>query len=365
MSDIIVLDNNTALDAADMVASNASIAVTDLDTLLGGLPGVIASLPEVVTDLVNHITVSVLPALELDGIGELLEDVPGALETVLEIVPGTVGGVLTGLGMHLDGTVDVLTNQTLGITAALNPILDPVADLVNDITMSLGVTDELPARLSALTGIAILGGDSIVHNVAGILDASLGLNLEPTVDALVGSLGLAVDELTVSLGLGHVLDIVDVGLTGGPVAIEGTADQSGAASHGLLSSLFTDAVDLGDSQSDNNLLLAVHGLATDVPADVSSSVGTILTGTVDTTVPTLVGHTSVGVADLLDNPATVGVGSLLTDPSTIGVGSLLEDPTTVGTSLGADVDHSVTGVTTLVDDTATGLGLDLHLGGLG
>jgi hypothetical protein len=382
MSDILVLDGNTALDAADVAASNASILFGDADTQLGGLPNVIASLPEIVVDVVDHVTAALLPSLELDGVlgfglGGLLEELPGALGHVLDITPGLVGGSLLGLGQHADGSVDVMTNQTLGVTSALNPILDPVAGILNDITLSLGVTDELPARLSALTGIAILGSDSIVHNVAGILDASLGLNLEPTVDSLVGSLGLVLDDLTISLGLGHVLDLVDVGIAATPVAAEGTVDQSGDASHGLLSSLFGDAHGLGDSESDSSLGLALHGLLTGVPTDVDSAAGIVLTDTLDSTVPDAVDHTTVGVGDLLDNSATVGLGGLLggsataglggllNNSATVGVGSLLDDPTTAGTGLGADVDQTVHGVTSLVDDSATGLGLDLHLGGIG
>ena len=41
---------------ADLAGSIAAIAVSDLDTLLGGLPDLISSLPEVVVDVLDHVT---------------------------------------------------------------------------------------------------------------------------------------------------------------------------------------------------------------------------------------------------------------------------------------------------------------------
>ncbi|MBA3743160.1 hypothetical protein [Sporichthya sp.] len=336
MSDIIVVDK------ADEAIFFAGSAVTDLDGLLGGVPDLIESVPDLVGDLLDHLTVSVLPdSLDLDELLDL-DDLDGTVGHVLGIVPGTAGGVLSGLSLHLDGTVDVLLDQTLGVTAVLNPILEPVAEIVNQITMTLGVTDELPARLSALAGIAIVGSDSVLSNLTEILDATLGLNLGPVLDHTLGTVVGVVDDLTVSLGLGSLLDVVDVGLTQGPMTVEGTTDESFGAGHGLLDSLFTDADGLGDNASGGTVVIGVQGLAQAVPQTIDSTVDLVLTDTLHVEVPELVDHT------------------------TVGVGSLLEDPTSVGAIPGTDlVDETVTSVTTIADDTVTGLGLGLDLGGLG
>lgn len=330
MSDIIVVDK------ADEVIAFAGSAVTDLDGLLGGLPDLIESVPTLVGDLVDHLTVSVLPS-SLD-IGELL-DLDGTLEHVLDIVPGTVGGLLSGLALHLDGTVDVLVDQTLGVTAALNPILEPVAEIVNQITMTLGVTDELPARLSALAGIAIVGSDSVLSNLTEIVDAALGLGLGDLVDHTLGTVVGAVDELTVSVGLNSLLDVVDVGLTQGPMTAEGTADESVGAGHGLLDSLFTDADDLGDGAPGGSVVLGVQGLVHALPQTVDQTVNVVLSDTLNVTVPELVDSGSGSAEDLLGDPLAGG--------------------------LGVDVDQTITGAVDLLDSTVAGLGLSLDLIELG
>jgi hypothetical protein len=336
MSDIIVMDK------ADEAITFAGSAVTDVDGLLGGVPELIEDVVELVEDLLDHLTVSVLPSdLDLDT-GELL-DLDTSLEHVLGLVPGLVGGTLTGGAAHADGTADVVVDHGLGITTLLDPILEPVAEIVTQIGLTLGVTDELPARLAALGGLTMVGSDAVLSNLPDILDSALGLgglSLGETVDDLLTTVGGLVDDVTVSLGLGSILDIVDVGLTDGPTTLEVTTDESAGAGHGLVDSLFGDAVDLGDEHPRGTLLVPLAGLLHSAPAHAGSTVDVILTDTVDVTVPEALTHTTVGVGNLLD-----------------------EDPTTVGASLGADVDHTLNSVTAFTDDTVTGLGVSLDLGG--
>lgn len=366
MSDIIVLDK------ADEAITFTGSAVTDLDGLLGGLPELIESVPDLVGDLLDHLTVSVLPdSLDLDTLLDL-DDLDGTVGHLLGIVPGTVGGVLGGIGLHLDGTLDVLLDQTLGVTAVLTPVLEPVADIVNQITMTLGVTDELPARLSALAGIALVGSDSVLSNLTEILDATLGLNLGTTVNHTLASVGGAIDDLTISLGLGSLLDVADVGITQGPMAVEGTTDESAGAGHGLLDSLLIDADGLGDNAPGGNLVIGVQGLVHALPQTIDQTVNVILTDTLNVTVPGVVGQGTVGAEHVVGDPLAggllggenlLGVVSLLDGESALDLGGLLGDPTTGGALLGLDVDQTLTGVTELADGSVAGLGLDLDLGG--
>ncbi len=336
MSDIIVMDK------ADEAITFAGSAITDVDGLLGGVPELIEDVVELVEDVLDHLTVSVLPDdLDLD-LDELL-DLDGSLQHVLGLVPGLVGGTLAGGAMHADGTADVVLDQGLGLTAGLEPLLEPVAQIVNQITMTLGVTDELPARLAALGGLTMVGGDAVFSNLPDILDSALGLgglDLGETVGDLLDTVGELLDDVTVSLGLGSVLDIVDVGLTDGPTTLEVTTEESADAGHGLLGSLFADADGLGDEQPGSTLVVPVLGLLHAAPVNIDQTVDVILTDTIDVTVPSLVDHTTVGVGTLLD-----------------------QDPTTLGATLGADVDHTLNSVTAFTDDTVTGLGLSLDLGG--
>ncbi len=306
MSDILVVDK------ADEAIAFAGSTVTDLDGLLSGVPGLLESVPALVTDVVDHIAVNVLGGLNLD-LDELLDldDLDGTLGHVLGIVPGTVGGLVAGLGLHIDHTVDVLVDQSLGLTAVLTPVLEPVADIVAQITATLGVTDELPARLQALAGIAIVGSDSVLSNLTEILDATLGLG--GTVDSTLVTVGGSVDELTVSLGLGSVLDVADVAITQGPATAASTADESADASHGLLGALLADVDDAGQAHLGSDLVIGVQDLVHGVP------------------VPVIV------------DSATDTVDTLLVDPSAF--------------DLGTEVDSTLGAVELLVDDTTTGLGL--------
>lgn len=332
MSDIIVMDK------ADEAIAFTGAAVTDLDGLLSGVPGLLGSLPTVVTDVVDHVAVDVLGGLNLD-LDELadLDDLDGALSQVLGIVPSTVGGLVAGLGVHVDHTVDVVLDQTLSLTSVLNPVLEPVADIVAQITSTLGVTDELPARLQALAGIAIVGSDSVLSNLTEILDATLGLGLGATVDhTLTAVLGVA-DELALSLGLGSVLDVVDVGVTEGPVTVQSTADESADASHGLLDALLADVDGAGQAHLGSDVVVGVQGLVHSVPELLDSTVAVAGTDTLQVPVPEVVDHTT----DTVD--------------------TLLVDPTAV--DLGAELGYTLSSVDLLVDETVAGLGLNLD--GLG
>lgn len=336
MSDTIVMDK------ADEAITFAGSAITDVDGLLGGVPELIEDVLELVDDVVDHLTVNVLGGLDLGLDTDDLLDLDGDLGHVLGLVPGVVGGTLSGGAMHADGTADVVVDQGLGLAAVLNPVLEPVGDLVSQIGLTLGVTDELPARLAALGGLTMVGSDAVLSNLPDILDSALGLNLGlgDTVGQVLTTVGDLLDDVTVSLGLGHVLDIVDLGLTEGPVTVDATTDESADATHTLAVDLSDDAEGLGDEEPVSTLTVPTLGLLHSV--NIDQTVDVILSDTVNVTVPNLVEHTTVGVGTLLD-----------------------EDPTTLGATLGADVDQTLNSVTDFADDTVTGLGLSLDLGGLG
>lgn len=289
MSDILVVDK------ADEAIAFAGNAVTDLDGLL------------------DHITVDVLGGLNLDELLDL-DDLDDAVGHVLGIVPDLVGGLVSGLGLHVDHTVDVLVDQSLGLTAVLNPVGEPLAEIVSQITATLGVTDELPARLQALAGIAIVGSDSVLSNLSGILDATLGLGLAD-----------------------GVLGVADVGLTQGPATVQGTAEESAGASHGLLDSLLTDVDDAGQAHLGSDLLIGVQGLVHSVPETLDAAVAVVLTDTLAVPVPEVVDHT------------TNTVDTLLVDPTSVDVG--------------AELEHTLSAVEPLVNETVAGLNLGLD--GLG
>ena len=204
----------------------------------------------------------------------------------------------------------MIVDQGLGITTLLDPVLEPVAEIVTQIRLTLGVTDELPARLAALGGLTMVGGDAVLSNLPDILDSALGLGglgLGETVDDLLSTVGSLVDDVTVSLGLGSILDVVDVGLTDGPTTLEVTTEESAGAGHGLLDSLLGDADGLGDEHPGGTVLVPLAGLLHGSPAHVGSTVDVILTDTLDSTVPSVVDHTTVGVGSLLDqDPTTLG-----------------------------------------------------------
>ncbi|GAA0612866.1 hypothetical protein GCM10009547_13510 [Sporichthya brevicatena] len=356
MSDTLVVDK------ADEAIAFAGSAVGDLDGLLGGLPDVLGDVVELVEDVVETVVDGVLVNVVggvLGGGGRLLGgdllggdlldlgSLDGTLSNVLGDLPGTVGGVLNGLGDHLDHTLDVTLDQVTGVTAALgpvlSPVLDPVSDVVEGITSTLGVTDELPARLSALAGIAIVGGDSLLSNLTGLLDSALGLGVGGTVDSTLVTATSAVDEISASLGLdgvtGDLTDVVTVGATEGPTALAATADTSGDATNDLVNGLLADVADTSNLPIGGDLLVGLQGLIHNVGETVDSTVAVVLSDTlVAPAVPAYVDHT------------TDTVDSVLADPSSL--------------DLGAELDYTLGTVDQLVADTSTALGLHLDLGGL-
>ncbi len=313
MSDTLVVDK------ADEATFLADSAVPDLDGLLGGLPDVLGD--GVVVNVLGGVLGSGLgDALDLGGVLDL-GSLDGTLSNVLGGLPGTVGGVLTGLGEHLDHTLDVTLDQVTGVTAALgpvlSPVLDPVSDVVAGITSTLGVTDELPARLSALAGIAVVGSDSLLSNLTELLDATLGL-----------------DGVT-----GDLTDVVTVGTTEGPTALTATADSSSDATTDLVNGLLADVTDTTNLPVGGDLVIGLQGLVHNVGETVDSTVAVVLSDSlVAPVVPTYVDHTTDTVEEALADPSSL--------------------------DLGAELDYTLGTVDQLVADTSTALGLNLDLGGL-
>lgn len=283
----------TAEDATDTTAA----VLADLDGTLGSVPTLLGSIPAQIGGLTEMITVGVVPSLWSE--------------------------ITTAVGP----TVDLLLDQTAGVVASAGGVLDSSALTLDSLGADVSeVTDELPARLSALAGIAIVGGDVVLTNLAGIIGVGLGDLVPDTADSTLGSLGLVVDGL--------VGDIQD------PLAA--TVDSVTDTTSTVDDVAVTDANDaLGHTQSaSNNLVIATQGLAATVPADSQAAIEAILADTTGSTVPDVVDTVTFGNSSIVGDPLDL-VGSVLDDVQDVtdSVTGTVDDRTGLGVS---DTVHGVT-----------------------
>lgn len=331
-------DITPVLNAADEVTTLGSGILLDLNGLLGNVPGLLGSIPAQVggltenLDLGDLLPVNVLGTDVLDGaLGGVLEtvgDLDEVLTGVLELVPDVLGGVLTGLGTHLDGTTDLLLDQTVGVVDNAVGAVGTVGATVTDLGVTVSsVTDELPARLSALAGIAIVGTDSVIGNLSEIIDVGLGLVPNLLGSTLGSTLGSVEPVLTDVPGtLEPALGSLDLGslLAAVPATVSTSADEVGTAAGGIAGEELSDVDSaVTGTPSVNNLVIAAQSVVTAVPAD----------------------------------PTTFAADALPADPTGL-INSLLGDEGGI-----TGLDHVVEAVTGLVQLDAVGLE-GLGLGGL-